>query len=122
MNQTPLRQRLREALPAAMKARDRATVSALRSTLAAIDNAEAVVVDDGVRRSLAIEQSPVGAGAAEAERRVLTEADVERIVQAEVAEREAAATEYERVGHADRAAQLRAEARALTTSSLEATP
>jgi uncharacterized protein YqeY len=122
MNQLPLRQRLREALPVAMKARDRPAVSALRATLAAIDNAEAVVVDDGARQSLAIEQTPVGAGAAEAERRVLTEADVERIVQAEVAEREAAATEYERVGHPDRAAQLRAEVKALTASTLEANP
>jgi uncharacterized protein YqeY len=118
MNQTPLRQRLREALPVAMKARDRPAVSALRATLAAIDNAEAIVVDDGARRSLAIEETPIGAGAAEAERRVLTEADVERIVQDEVAEREAAATAYESAGHADRAAQLRAEVRALTTSTL----
>ena len=38
----PLRDRLRAALPAAMKARDRATASTLRATLAAIENAEAV--------------------------------------------------------------------------------
>jgi uncharacterized protein len=37
-----LRQRLSRALPAAMKARDRAAVAALRSALAAIANAEAV--------------------------------------------------------------------------------
>ena len=114
MNATPLRQRLREALPAAMKSRDRPAVAALRATLAAIDNAEAVVVDDGTRQSLAIEQTPVGAGAAEATRRVLTEEDVERIVRAEAAEREEAAMAYEKSGHTDRAEQLRAEARALT--------
>jgi uncharacterized protein YqeY len=118
MNETPLRQRLREALPTAMKSRDRAAVSALRATLAAIDNAEAVVVDDGARPSLAIEQTPIGAGAAEAERRVLSEEDVERIVRAEMAERETAAEEYERAGHPDRAAQLRAEARALAASAM----
>jgi uncharacterized protein len=37
-----LRDRLRRALPAAMKARDAPAVAALRSALAAIDNAEAV--------------------------------------------------------------------------------
>ena len=92
-------------------------MSALRSALAAIDNAEAVVVDDGGPRDLAIEQTPIGAGAAEAERRVLTDEDVERIVRAEVSEREAAAAEYEKAGHPDRAAHLRAEARALMTAS-----
>src|SRR3954454_23633047 len=117
MNETPLRQRLREALPAAMKSRDRPAVAALRSTLAAIDNAEAVVVDDGTRRGLAIEETPVGVGAAEATRRLLTEDDVVRIVRAEVAEREAAATEYEQAGHTDRAEQLRAEVRALTAGA-----
>jgi uncharacterized protein len=40
-----IRTRLRRALPAAMKARDRTTVAALRSALAAIDNAEAVEVN-----------------------------------------------------------------------------
>jgi uncharacterized protein YqeY len=103
----PLRQRLRDALPAAMKARDRVAVTALRATLAAIDNAEATAPAQG--RSLAIEQSPVGVGVAEAERRVLTEAQVERIVRAEIAEREAAAREYENAGHPDRAEQLRTE-------------
>jgi uncharacterized protein len=106
----PLRQRLRAALPAAMKARDRVAVAALRSTLAAIDNAEAVEEAGSAGRSLAIEQSPVGVGAAEVARRELTEAQVEHIVRAEVAEREAAAVEYDRVGRADRAEQLRGEA------------
>lgn len=100
-----------------MKSRDRAAVSALRATLAAIDNAEAVVVDDGERRNLAIEQTPIGAGAAEAERRVLTDEDVKRIVREEVAEREAAAVTYEKAGHTDRAAVLRAEAAALRTTT-----
>src|SRR5262249_10194220 len=110
---TPLRQRLREALPAAMKARDRLAVAALRSTLAAIDNAEAggpAVSDD----RLAIEQTPGGVGAAEARRRVLTETDVERIVRAEVAERTAAARDYDRAGRAERAEQLRREATVLS--------
>jgi len=87
----PLRQRLRDALPAAVKARDRIAVAALRSTLAAIDNAEAVDRSPSVDERLGIDQIPRGLGAAEAPRRILTEAQVADIVRAELAEREAAA-------------------------------
>jgi uncharacterized protein YqeY len=113
MTDTSLRQRLRIALPAAMKTRDRTAVTALRSTLAAIDNAEAVVPADGTTGGLAIEQVPLGVGATEVERRTLTEHEVEQIVRAELAEREAAAEGYDRAGRTDRAEQLRGEARAL---------
>jgi uncharacterized protein YqeY len=92
-----------------MKARDRVAVAALRSTLAAIDNAEAV---DGVAvadQRLAIEHTPVGVGVTEVERRALTEEQVEHVVRAEVGEREAAAREYDRVGRPERAEQLRSE-------------
>jgi uncharacterized protein len=125
---TPLRQRLRDALAPAMKARDRVTVGVLRSTLAAIENAEAVdgsaaagsaaagsalggsaAGSSAARQHLAIERSPVGAGATEVARRVLAEADVERIVRAEIAEREAAARDYDRVGRPEHAARLRDE-------------
>jgi uncharacterized protein YqeY len=104
-----LRQRLRDALPVALKARDRVAVAALRATLAAIDNAEAV---PGPARpgSLAIEHTPVGVGTAEVERRALTEEHVADIVRAAIAEREAAAHEYDRAGRRERAGQLRAEA------------
>jgi uncharacterized protein YqeY len=105
----PLRQRLRDALPAAVKARDRVAVAALRATLAAIDNAEAVDRPATVDRNLAIERIPVGVGAAEVARRVLTEVEVEQIVRAEVAEREAAARDYERADRPERAERLRAE-------------
>jgi uncharacterized protein YqeY len=43
-----LRDRLRQALPAAMKARDRPAITALRSALAAIDNAEAFDPDEAL--------------------------------------------------------------------------
>jgi len=105
-----LRHRLRQALPAAMKAGDRVAVAALRSTLAAIDNAGAVDRAPSVDQTLAIERIPVGAGAAEVPRRVLTEAQVEHIVRAELAEREAAAREYERAGRSEQAERLRHEA------------
>jgi uncharacterized protein len=110
----PLRQRLREALPAAMKARDRVAVTVLRSALAALDNAEAVVAAAPDGSSLAIERTPVGVGAAEVPRRVLTEAQVEQLVRVEVAEREAAALDYERAGRPERAEQLRGEAAVLS--------
>jgi uncharacterized protein YqeY len=111
---TALRDRLRAALPTAMKARDRVTVAALRGALSAIDNAEAVDHTPAAGTSLAIESLPVGAGAAEVARRLLTDADVERIVRAEVADREAAARDYDRAGRPERADQLRAEAAVLS--------
>jgi uncharacterized protein YqeY len=104
--------RLREELRAALKSRDRATAGVLRAALAAIDNAGAVDSPAG-RRGLAIEESPEGPGAAEAERRTLTEADVARIVRAEIDDREAAARHYESAGHAGGAARLRGEANVL---------
>ena len=97
-----------------MKARDRVAVSALRATLATLDNAEAVDHDAAARMPLAIELTPVGVGAADVERRVLTDAEVAHIVGTEVAEREAAAEEYERAGRVERAELLRAEARVLS--------
>jgi uncharacterized protein YqeY len=54
-----------------------------------------------------------GVGAAEVARRHLTDADLTGIVEREVAEREAAADEYDRAGRADRAERLRHEATAL---------
>lgn len=100
-----------------MKARDAVAVSALRSALAAIDNAEAVD---------AAPAPPPGAGhpdiggsvgslwAAEVERRTLTDAEVEETVRAEVAERLVAARDYERLGHREHAERLRGEADVLT--------
>ncbi|MFI0901477.1 hypothetical protein [Streptomyces sp. NPDC020983] len=107
----PLAQRLRAALPAAVRARDKATLALLRSTLAAIENAGAVEAPAATGGGPAIEQTPVGAGAAEAARRELTDADVERIVRAELAEREAAAQAYDQAGRPAQAEELRAGAR-----------
>jgi uncharacterized protein YqeY len=110
MEPVVIRQRLRDALSRAMKERDMAAVAALRSTIAAIDNAEAVdrstapAAGDGV-----IAQAVSGVGAAEAERRTLTEDDVVGIVRAEVADRVEAADGYERAGRMERAERLRAE-------------
>lgn len=104
---------MRQALPEAMRARDKVAVSALRATLGALDNAEAVPVDHTALRGVAIEQAPVGAGATEAVRQELSESGVEDVVRAEVAERLDAAAQLTSPAHADRAAQLRAEAAVL---------
>jgi uncharacterized protein len=107
-----LRERLRGALPAAIKARDAAAVAALRSALAAVDNAEAAdaaqAPPGAVHADLA--GTVAGVGAAEVARRRLSEAQVVAIVRAELAEREAAARDYERAGHRPQAERLRAEA------------
>ncbi len=104
---------MRQALPEAMRARDKAAVSALRSTLAALDNAEAVPVDEAALRGVALEQSPVGAGATEAARRELSEHSVAEIVRAEATERLEVAAQLTAPAHADRVARLRAEAAVL---------
>lgn len=110
---TPLRDRLRAALPTAMKARDRGTVAVLRSAIAAIDNAESV--DIGTHRASALEGSALGPGAAEVARKHLTEADIAAVVRTEIAERVRAADEYESTGRPDRATELRAEADTLAS-------
>lgn len=108
----PLRDRLRAAVPVAMKARDRSAVSALRSALAAIENAEAVAGGDDVHAG-AIEASPVGVGATEVARRALTEKVITTILMGEISERRTAASAYEAAGHGERAAELLGEAEVL---------
>jgi hypothetical protein len=61
--------------------------------------------------------SAAGLGAAEAERRRLSPAQVAAIVQAEIDERLAAAAQYHGAGRADRAARLTAEAQALAAAA-----
>jgi uncharacterized protein YqeY len=112
-----MRASLRDDLTAALKARDRVAVTALRSALAAIDNAEAVPVDlplDSVTGNEHVAGSATGLGTAEAERRHLTEADLRSIVENEVQERSVAAQEYEQLGRNDLAERLRAEAEVLS--------
>jgi len=111
-----VRQRLELALRQALKARDKVAVSALRSALAAIGNAEAVPPGPARVRGA---QSPhvagaaAGAGAAEVARRDLSDYEIAEIVRGEIAERENAARDYQRSGHDERAARLRQEAQAI---------
>jgi uncharacterized protein len=96
-----------------MKARDRTTTRALRSVLSAIENAEATEAVHDPRLATGSEYiagSTAGLGAAEVERRVLSDSDVHALIQAQVDERLLATEEYERCSRGDLASQLRAEA------------
>jgi uncharacterized protein YqeY len=108
-----LSDRLRAALPAAIRSRDTSAVSALRSALAAIENAAAVPPPGGADGRTPIGLPAIGLGVTEVARREQDGAEVERIVRAEISDRHAAADEYERLGRRDRADRLRAEAKAL---------
>jgi uncharacterized protein len=113
-----VRARLRAALKRAMKERDRAAATTLRSALAALDNAEAV--DPALAGLAAVEHERIagtvgGLGAGEVPRATLDEEGARAVVRAEVDERRAAADDYDRVGEAERAQALRAEAELLAT-------
>jgi uncharacterized protein YqeY len=103
--------RLRAALARALQARDRASVDAMRGTIAAIANAEAVdapLASPSVGGPIA--SALPGLGATDVPRKVLTEADMIRIAWAEVDERRRAATDYEQLGKDEDAARLRSQA------------
>ena len=107
--ESPLRSRLRSALLDARRARDAETVSTIRTALAALENAEAVPAHG--RASGALEEAPVGVGATEAARLVLTDADERAVLDAEIASLHEAGRAYacsvpERAGAARRAADV----------------
>jgi len=115
-----VRGRLRQALGAALRDRDPVAASALRSALAAIDNAEAVPAPQAAATpagSAHIAGGAAGLGAGEAPRRRLSASAAAAIVEAEIAERRAAAAEYEHAGHGDRAGRLRHEADILASAA-----
>ena len=113
MDATPdsIRERLVTALPQALKERDTLAVDALRSAIAAIENATAVdapEVADAISAHVA--GSTAGVGATEAPRRELTESDLLAIVVAEAVERETEAATYRDLGQTDAADRLVAQA------------
>jgi uncharacterized protein len=105
---TSIRERLQADLPAAMKARDAATVSVLRTTLAALSNAEAV--EQGDAGALGTR----GVYSSEAARRELSSDDERTVVQREIEELLASAEESEDAGQTDEAEILRGKAEVLT--------
>jgi uncharacterized protein YqeY len=106
------RAELAVALRAAMKGRDTVAVAVLRSLSARIANAEAVPVD-ALPRAGAVEATALGVGAADAERRVLTQADLEALLEAEVAELDASAETLEAAGRQVHADELRTRSRVI---------
>lgn len=121
---TGLQARLRADLLTARKVRDTTATAVLRSTLAAIANAEALPVTetalatDGTASSSTSAQGPIagaatGVGATEAARRDLSDEDIREIISAEQTERRAAAADMESHGAGEKAEQLRAEAELL---------
>jgi uncharacterized protein YqeY len=104
---------MRLDLMAARKARDEIASAALRSAIAAIDNAEAVDDPRSARRggdSQHIAGATAGAGSSDVPRRTLTEAEMKAIVRTQVEERHHAADQYENLGREDQATRLRREA------------
>ena len=97
-----IRRRLRDALYSALKARDEVATAALRSAVSAIANAEAVAPAPAKLR--------LGLGAGDVQRRDLSDDELLAIMRAEVDQRVAASTEYERLGQGEKAQRLRAEA------------
>ena len=108
--------RLRAALAEALASRDRAAASAVRSALAAIGNAEAAAVAGPASRSTSsayVARATAGLCSAEVPRRALSEAEIGRIVRAEITDRQGAARQYDELGRGDHAIRLRREAQVL---------
>src|SRR5215208_2892581 len=86
-----IRARMRRGLVDAMKARDQQAVAALRSTLARIDNAEALDAEPALYSGEghpAVAGSVLGVGAADVDRRVLMPEEMAALVRDDVEERE----------------------------------
>ena len=115
-SQSPdLRQALRDALPGAMKAEDTPARSAIRSALAAIENAEAVPSAEQplLAEGEHVAGASVGVGVVDADRAELDTEHILEIVTTERDERLEAAADYRKAGADDRAERLEAEATAL---------
>lgn len=114
-----LRARLRAALPAAIRARDRVATAALRSALAAIDDAEAVdpaAAGVSVVAHERIAGTVGGLGAGEVARAAVSEEEVRAVVEREIAERRHAAETYAAHGRETEAERLSAEADVLAAA------
>lgn len=105
-----LRSRLRAGVTTALRQRDRVTADALRSVLAALENAEAVPAPS-------TSEHIVGVGAADVPRLHLDEAAEQAVVEREIAELRSAAAEYDTHGDADRATELRRAADLIHTAT-----
>ncbi|MUL80734.1 MULTISPECIES: glutamyl-tRNA amidotransferase [unclassified Mycolicibacterium] len=109
------RDQLRHSLLSARKSRDTTRVTAIRSALSAIDNAETPQADrTDTRIGGSIAGAVSGVGSTEIARRVLSDAEIRDLIQAEVDEQLTAADEYIAGGHHERASDLQSQAAVLT--------
>jgi adenylate kinase len=110
-----LRARLRTDLVAAMKSRRPDAVAALRTAIAAIDNAEAVAGPDRAPETASehVAGAATGVGSTEAARRALSPGEVRALLRAQVEDRDAEADRYDTHQQHDLAGRLRREADAL---------
>ena len=117
-----LRIALRRQLTVALQSRDRVGAAALRSTIAALDNAEAVELSGpgrpgevaaAVTSDAYVAGAVPGLGAAEAERRGLDPDEQRSLVSSQLEAWESAAADYEQRGHGERAALLRQQIQAI---------
>jgi len=108
-----MRKRMQTDLRAAMKSRDAAEIAVLRCLIAALDNAGAIALAPaaGPVKFVGSEYVATGLawGSAEATRRPLSAAEVDGLIAREVAAREAAAAEFERLGRSADAGVARLE-------------
>ena len=97
-----------------MRAKNPVALAALRSALAALDNAEAVpaALHDGPTTAThpRLAGTSVGVGAAEVARRTLSDDEQLALLRTEIDDRLSAAMEFEAGGQPDHAERLRAEA------------
>ncbi len=111
MTTSNVRPELKTRLTSAMRERDRAVASAIRSALAALDNAEAVpiasVAGPAEGASEHVATAHVGVGSSDAPRRELSDTEERDVLSDEVAELRSAAQELESHGSNDRAEDLR---------------
>lgn len=101
-----MKTRFRADLRRAMKSGHAAEAKLIRALVAAIDNAEAPPVTAGQGATV---PHDFRSGSAEVERLLLGDAEVRAAILAEIAEREHAAGEMERLGQTGLAAALRHE-------------
>jgi len=97
---SPLRTRIRDDLAEAMRDRDMARVKVLRTTMSAIQNAEAV---EGVASVEGV------VGYSDVQRRSLSDDDVIEIILREIEEFEGSVAEYRQIGQMERAEGLQRE-------------
>jgi hypothetical protein len=106
---------LRDGLTAALKARDAEALSALRTAIAAIENAEAIATTDTQRpmTSADIAGASSGVGSTEAVRRSLSTGQLRDILADQITEYAREADRYDTLGQPDAAHRLRHRARIL---------